>query len=146
MSQPWYIPQEVGGIDPEGVDGRFNRDYEQRGTNIVPEGLLEDDPRYDGKLPYAGATDEESDDRRARELNHQSDERQARLYVDRTTGVSETGADHPVKDVLWEASAAKDTSDPNYPTESEIETAYEASIANDNLPPGMFGDDLPIGR
>lgn len=147
MSSPYYIPVVYDNAVPvETPASRFDRDFNHMGENIVPEGLLEGDPRYDGKIPYAGATDEESDDRKARQLDHQSDERQARRYVNRTTGVSATGKDHPVKDVLWEASKAKDLNDPNYPTDEEIEDAYAADASNDNKPAGMHGPNLPIGR
>lgn len=138
MAGEYYLPQVFNNaIAKETAAERFARDYESMGTDIVPEGLLEGDPRYDGTLPYAGATDEESDDRKARQLDHQSDERQSRLYVERTTGVSATGHDHPVKDILWEISAADGPSDPDYPTAEEIEAAYDADASNDNLPSGM---------
>lgn len=147
MAGEYYLPQVFDNAVPtEAPSGRYDRDYEHMGENIVPEGLLEGDSRYDGTIPYAGAADEESDDRKARQLTHQSNERKSRLYVDRTTGVSATGADHAVKDVLWEASAAKDKNDPNYPTQNELDAAYEASTANTNLPSGMHGPNLPIGR
>jgi hypothetical protein len=137
MANEYYLPQVLTPIATETAEGRFERDYESMGTDIVPEGLLEDDPRYDGTKPYAGATDEESDDRKARQLDHQSSERQSRLYVERTTGVSATGKDHPVKDVLWEASNAESPSDPDYPSEAELDAAYAADASNDNLPEGM---------
>lgn len=145
--EPW-LPQVFDNAIPvENPAGRFDRDYAHMGENIVPEGLLEGDSRYDGTIPYAGATDEESDDRKARQLDHQSDERQARLYVDRTSGNSATGVDHPIKDVLFEASAATWSESIDEPTAEEIEDAYDNdNLANDNLPDGMFGSDLPIGR
>lgn len=141
MAGEYWLPSVKTPIATENAAGRFDRDYEHMGTDIVPEGLLENDPRYDGKLPYAGATDEESDDRKFRQLEAQSDERVARLYVDRVTGESATGVDHPVKDVLFEAGTGNGD-----PTSEEIEDAYAASAANDNLPAGMHGSNLPIGR
>lgn len=141
MAGEYWLPVVKTPIATENAAGRYDRDYEHMGTDIVPEGLLEGDPRYDGKLPYAGATDEESDDRQARQLLHQSDERVARLYVDRVSGASATGVDHPVKDVLFEAGTGNGD-----PTDEEIEDAYAADDSNDNLPAGMFGANLPIGR
>lgn len=136
-TKPFYVTQKVGGIGEEGVDGRFDRDYESMGTKVQPEDLYDGDDRYDGSKPYAGAGDVTDDDRKERQLERQSNERQSRLYVDPATGVSETGKDHPQKDVLWEASDAKDVTDPAYPSADEINDAYEASAENENLPSGM---------
>lgn len=141
MAGEYWLPSVKTPIATENAAGRYDRAVEHMGENIVPPGLLENDPRYDGKLPYAGAATEESDDRKFRLLEAQSDERQSRLWVDRVTGDSATGVDHPVKDVLFEAGTGNGD-----PTDEEIEDAYAASIANDNLPAGMHGSDLPIGR
>lgn len=148
MAGEYWLPTVYDDAIPtEAPAGRYDRDYEHMGTDIVPEGLLEGDSRYDGTIPYAGATDEESDDRKARQLSHQSDERQARLYVDRTTGDSATGVDHPIKDTLFEASAATWSETIDEPTAEEVEAAYDNdNLDNDNLPTGMFGSNLPIGR
>lgn len=148
MAGEYWLPQVFDdAIETEAPAGRYDRDWEHQGENIVPEGLLENDPRYDGTLPYAGATDEESDDRKARARDFRSDERNARDYVDRTTGVSATGVDHPIKDVLFEASAETWSDTIDAPTTEEIEGAYDDdNLANDNRPAGMFGSNLPIGR
>lgn len=147
-SKPYYILQGVGEIPTENPEGRFERDYESMGTKVVPQGIH--DSYATNFRPYAGATAKDSDDRKYRQLDAQSDERQSRLYVDRVTGVSATGKDHEVKDILFAASAAKDINDPNYPTAEEVETAYEADISNENRPASMFNTsedpDFPHAR
>ena len=60
-------------LTPEPVSERFRRDWE-----------------------------EIQDDRKIRGLDQQSDERQSRVYVERTTGVSETGKSSDEADVLYE--------------------------------------------
>lgn len=129
-----YLPVVKTPIDEEGVDGRFDRDYESMGTTVVPTGIEagQSEGSYlqqDG-TPVAKGTDNRKDrqlDRQGEGANETGLEdeglRQSRLYVDPTTGNSETGADHPIKDVLF-AVGTGDDGDPATPTEAAIRAAY----------------------
>lgn len=70
-------------FEPETAAERFDRDYLHMGTTTVP-------------------APGEPDDRKDRQLDNQSAERQARLYVDRETGVSATGVSDPEVDALFD--------------------------------------------
>lgn len=59
---------------------------------------------YDGDVAdrYARAYSHREDDRKERDLDEQSDERAARLFVDPDTGVSATGRQSDEVDEFWE--------------------------------------------
>lgn len=70
-------------FEPETAAQRFDRDYLHMGKKTVP-------------------APGEKDDRKERQLDKQSDERQARLYVDWRTGESATGKSDPDVDALFD--------------------------------------------
>jgi len=118
-----YLPVVKTPIAEEGVAGRFDRDYEEMGETVVPTGI-EDGQATGSYLAANGSpVTKGTDDRKNRQLDRQSDERQARLYVNPTTGNSETGKDDAVKDVLY-AVGTGDDGDPATPTLEEIREAY----------------------
>ncbi|ASZ74998.1 hypothetical protein FDI69_gp188 [Rhodococcus phage Trina] len=70
-------------FEAETPASRFDRDYLHMGKKTVPE------PGKD-------------DDRKNRQLDQQSTERQARLYVNAATGESATGKSDPAVDALFD--------------------------------------------
>ncbi len=70
-------------FEAETAASRFNRDWVQQGTKTVPA------PGVDDK-------------RKNRTLDQQSNERQARLYVNAETGESATGKSDPAVDALFD--------------------------------------------
>lgn len=138
-----YLPVVKTPIVEESAASRYDRDYLHMGKKVVPENLFEGDDRYSDEVdgdgnridkPYAGATAMNEDDRKKRQLDHQPDDRQARLYVNAETGVSATGKTHAVATVLWKGRTGSKP-DPTL-TNQAILDAYESllEMENTNLP------------
>lgn len=129
-----YLPVVKTPIVEESAASRYDRDYLHMGKKVVPENLFEGDDRYDDKIPYADAADITEDDRKKRQLDHQPNDRQARLYVNAETGVSATGKTHAVATVLWKGKTGSKP-DPTL-TNQAILDAYESllEMENTNLP------------
>lgn len=116
-----YSKIDLKGADGETYDGsvanRFERDYENM-----------------AKTDTAGI----ADDRKGRQLDEQSIERQGRLYVDRETLISETGQDAKI---VTNGYGGARIDQPSMERPAGAVQSYDEAVTNNLVPPvGAFVD------